>query len=123
MSDAPQVTFITDRDDDAEKINSVLHALGYDVTRASSLGEIRSTALAERLALTEPEKKVLELITIGLDYEAIARSMSSSEGKRVTKATVKWHAHNLFAKADVGGREGLLRLLIAGPHGRRGGVS
>lgn len=114
MSDAPRITFITNRDDDAEKISAVLDALGYDVTRASSLGEIRAAALAERLALTEPETKVLELIALGLDYEAIAGLMSSSEGRRVTKVTVKWHAHNLFAKANVSGREGLLRLLLAG---------
>ncbi|EDM79650.1 putative two component system response regulator [Plesiocystis pacifica SIR-1] len=107
-----EITFSVESDTDAARITAVLEALGYTVHRILLEGEAASRLawaverLGERLSLTPREQDVLAGILEGHDNEGLAQVLG------VRKATVKWHLHNVFAKANVGNREALLRLAL-----------
>ena len=99
-------------DDDASRIAAVLEALGYRVMRELDEGDAPQrlawavTRLAQRHKLTAREQDILALVLDGLGNEQVGRKLE------ISRATVKWHMHNLFAKTNTGNRESLLRLSL-----------
>lgn len=101
-------------DDDAQRITAVLEALGYEVHRepgdADRFARVRAAAtyVSDHYRLTRREHAVLVLELEGLGYSAIADKLEFS------RATVKWHMHNIRTKTNTGTREALLRLVAFG---------
>jgi DNA-binding CsgD family transcriptional regulator len=102
-------------DTDAARVTAVLEALGYSVTRdrpgpvqASQL-ETAADTLARRHKLTGREREILGIMLDGLDNAAIGARL------KISRATVKWHVHNIFAKTNASNREGLLRAALQLP--------
>jgi DNA-binding CsgD family transcriptional regulator len=99
-------------DDDATRISAVLEALGYSVLRQLDEGDGPQrlrwavTRLARRHKLTSREQDILELVLEGRTNTQIGRMLD------ISRATVKWHMHNVFAKTNTGTRESLLRLSL-----------
>lgn len=99
-------------DDDATRISAVLEALGYSVLRQLDEGDGPQrlrwavTRLARRHKLTSREQDILELVLEGRTNTQIGRMLD------ISRATVKWHMHNVFAKTNTGTRESLLRLAL-----------
>jgi DNA-binding CsgD family transcriptional regulator len=99
-------------DDDATRISAVLEALGYSVLRQLDEGDAPQrlrwavTRLARRHKLTSREQDILELVLEGRTNTQIGRMLD------ISRATVKWHMHNVFAKTNTGTRESLLRLSL-----------
>ncbi len=107
-----QVHIRVARDEDAARISAVLEALGYSVLRELDEGDgpARLRWAVNRLArahkLTEREQDILELVLNGRNNQQIGRELE------ISRATVKWHMHNIFAKTNTGNRESLLRLAL-----------
>ncbi|MFO7564473.1 MAG: LuxR C-terminal-related transcriptional regulator [Enhygromyxa sp.] len=99
-------------DHDAGRISSVLEALGYKVVRELDEGDGPSrlswavTRLGKRHRLTSREQDILERVLCGSSNQEIGRSLE------ISRATVKWHMHNVFAKTNTNNRESLLRLAL-----------
>lgn len=125
-STQPEVHIRVETDADATRITAVLEALGYRVVRRLDDAD-RKTRLGwaiERISrvhrLTTREREVLAGVLEGDNNERLATRLGLS------RATVKWHLHNVFAKTNVGNREALLRCALeleskadahwAGPH-------
>ncbi|KIG18880.1 hypothetical protein DB30_07216 [Enhygromyxa salina] len=121
----PEVHIHVVADDDASRISAVLEALGFEVVRQLDEGhgsarlEWAVQRLTQRHRLTSRESEVLAGVLDGFDNRVLAKHLS------ITRATVKWHVHNVFAKVGVGSREALLRAALqlgrldehwAGPH-------
>lgn len=112
ISTSTEVHIRVIRDDDASRISAVLEALGYSVLRQLDEGDGPQrlrwavTRLARRHKLTNREQDILELVLEGRSNEQIGRSLE------ISRATVKWHMHNVFAKTNSGNRESLLRLAL-----------
>jgi DNA-binding CsgD family transcriptional regulator len=109
---ATEVHIRVAHDDDATRISAVLEALGYSVLRQLDEGDGPQrlrwavTRLARRHKLTSREQDILELVLEGRTNTQIGRSLD------ISRATVKWHMHNVFAKTNTGTRESLLRLAL-----------
>jgi ATP/maltotriose-dependent transcriptional regulator MalT len=58
--------------------------------------------LARRHKLTSREQDILQLVLGGRNNEDISKDLE------ISRATVKWHMHNIFAKVGVMTREALL---------------
>lgn len=105
----PVVRIHVENDFDAKRITSVLEALGYAVLRDldESAGSSRLkwavTRVAEQHQLTARECDVLNLVLRGMSNPEIGRALE------ISRATVKWHLHNIFAKTNTTTREDLLR--------------
>lgn len=115
----PEVVIQVDRDSDANHISAVLEALGYAVLRHLAEGDAPQRLawaidrLVLRHGLTARERDVLVGVLDGLDNDGLAKTL------QISRATVKWHLHNVFAKVGVGTREALLRLALQlGGHDR-----
>lgn len=99
-------------DHDAARISSVLEALGYKVVRELEEGDGPSrlrwavNRLGQRHRLTAREQDILERVLCGSSNQEIGRVLE------ISRATVKWHMHNLFAKTNTNSRESLLRLAL-----------
>jgi DNA-binding CsgD family transcriptional regulator len=112
MTTSNQVHIRVNHDDDANRISAVLEALGYSVLRELEEGDAPSrlhwavTRLARFHKLTEREQDLLECVLSGKTNEEIGRTLE------ISRATVKWHMHNIFAKTNTGNRESLLRLAL-----------
>lgn len=112
MTTNNQVHIRVTTDDDANRISAVLEALGYSVLRELDEGDAPSrlhwavTRLARFHKLTEREQDLLECVLSGKTNEEIGRTLE------ISRATVKWHMHNIFAKTNTGNRESLLRLAL-----------
>jgi DNA-binding CsgD family transcriptional regulator len=112
ISTTTEVHIRVTRDDDASRISAVLEALGYSVLRQLDEGDGPQrlrwavTRLARRHKLTNREQDILELVLEGRANEHIGRTLE------ISRATVKWHMHNVFAKTNSGNRESLLRLAL-----------
>ena len=108
----PEVHIQVVADDDASRISAVLEALGFEVVRQldEGHGDARLEWAVERLTrrcrLTSRESEVLAGVLDGLDNVALGQRL------QITRATVKWHVHNVFAKVGVGSREALLRAAL-----------
>lgn len=109
---ATEVYIRVAHDDDASRISAVLEALGYSVLRQLDEGDgphrLRWAVnrLARRHKLTSREQDILELVLEGKTNAHIGRALD------ISRATVKWHMHNVFAKTNTGTRESLLRLAL-----------
>jgi DNA-binding CsgD family transcriptional regulator len=99
-------------DHDAARISAVLEALGYKVLRELDEGDGPSRLrwavhrLGQRHRLTTREQDILERVLCGSSNHEIGRALE------ISRATVKWHMHNLFAKTNTNNRESLLRLAL-----------
>jgi DNA-binding CsgD family transcriptional regulator len=111
-SSANEVRIWVDRDDDANRVSAVLEALGYTVLRELEEGDGPArlrwavNRLARRHKLTPREQDILERVLAGRNNEEIGKDLE------ISRATVKWHMHNIFAKTNTGNRESLLRLAL-----------
>jgi DNA-binding CsgD family transcriptional regulator len=111
-----EVRIAVDSDDDANRIAAVLEALGYTVVRDIEPMEPASRLrwateqMARRYKLTSREREILQLVLAGeADTTALGRILELS------RATVKWHMHNIFAKTGTVGTEQLLRRALQLP--------
>lgn len=111
-STQPEVHIRVATDADATRITALLEALGYRVVRRldDADGHLRIGWAIERISrahrLTTREREVLEGVLEGDTNERLARRL------RLSRATVKWHLHNVFAKTNLGNREALLRCAL-----------
>lgn len=107
-----EVRIWVDRDDDANRVSAVLEALGYTVLRELEEGDGPArlrwavNRLARRHKLTSREQDILERVLAGRNNDEIGKDLE------ISRATVKWHMHNIFAKTNTGNRESLLRLAL-----------
>jgi DNA-binding CsgD family transcriptional regulator len=112
QSPQPEVHIRVEADADASRITAVLEALGYQVLRQLDEGEgpARLEWAVERLCLrhklTSRERDVLIGVLEGNDNAGLAKRLE------ISRATVKWHLHNVFAKVGVTSREDLLRAAL-----------
>ena len=111
----PRVTFTADNEH-ANRIAAVLEALGYDAVREpSSLAPAdRQRVCADRMAklysLTCREEEVLGCVLQGFTFDQIAAAIE------ISRATVKWHMHNLLCKTGARDQRELLhKALFAEP--------
>jgi DNA-binding CsgD family transcriptional regulator len=126
-STQPEVHIRVETDADATRVMALLEALGYRVVRRldDADGAVQLGWAIERMSrthrLTTREREVLQGVLEGDSNERLARRLDLS------RATVKWHLHNVFTKTGVGNREALLRAALelpqtkhdphwAGPH-------
>jgi len=99
-------------DHDAGRISAVLEALGYKVVRELDEGDGPArlhwavNRLGQRHRLTLREQDILERVLCGSSNQDIGREL------QISRATVKWHMHNVFAKTNTNNRESLLRLAL-----------
>jgi ATP/maltotriose-dependent transcriptional regulator MalT len=104
-----RVRFSVDDDEQASKITALLEALGYEPNReleqGSAVNRLRwaVSRLAGQARLTERERDILDRVLQGASNNEI------SETLQISKATVKWHMHNIFTKTGSRTREALLR--------------
>lgn len=111
-TNANEVRIWVDRDEDANRVSAVLEALGYTVLRELEEGDGPArlrwavNRLARRHKLTSREQDILERVLAGRNNEDIGGDLE------ISRATVKWHMHNIFAKTNTGNRESLLRLAL-----------
>lgn len=107
-----EVTIHVDADADADRIRAVLEALGFSVVRALEQGEAKSRlawavdGLSAKYDLTERERDVLAGLLEGHDNRSLAAALD------ISRATVKWHLHNVYAKTGTQNREALLRVAL-----------
>jgi DNA-binding CsgD family transcriptional regulator len=107
-----EVRIWVDADDDANRVSAVLEALGYTVLRELEEGDGPArlrwavSRLSQRHKLTLREQDILERVLAGRSNHEISRDLE------ISRATVKWHMHNIFAKTNTTHREGLLRLAL-----------
>lgn len=107
-----QVRIWVATDEDANRVSAVLEALGYVVVRELEEGDgpARLRWAVQRLAtrhkLTVREQDILECVLGGRNNDEIAGDLE------ISRATVKWHMHNVFAKTNTSNRESLLRLAL-----------
>lgn len=110
--DPSEVVIRVDDDADALRITAVLEALGFHVLRQLDEGDgpARLSWAVERLSLrhklTSRERDVLAGVLDGHDNSRLSTRLG------ISRATVKWHLHNVFAKTGVGSREALLRAAL-----------
>jgi DNA-binding CsgD family transcriptional regulator len=117
MQASNQVTIGVEDDHDAERIAAVLEALGYSVIRDEEhrapevrlVGTVRR--LARRVCLTARETDVLEGVVAGKSLDQIASALE------ISRATVKWHLHNVFGKTKTNNITDLLRAALRVAHG------
>src|SRR5262245_10186581 len=101
-SSQPEVQIRVESDADATRITALLEALGYRVVRRldEADGPTRLGWAIERISrryrLTTREREVLAGVLDGASNERLAAHLGLS------RATVKWHLHNVFAKTNVG---------------------
>jgi DNA-binding CsgD family transcriptional regulator len=111
----PEVHIRVDADADATRIATLLEALGYRVVRRLDDADARTRIgwAIERISrahrLTSREREVLAGVLEGDTNERLAKRL------RLSRATVKWHLHNVFAKTNLGNREALLRCALELP--------
>jgi DNA-binding CsgD family transcriptional regulator len=104
-----RVSFTVDDDEAANKIAALLDALGFETVREfgptppGSRMKWAVQRLANTALLTERERDILGHVLEGHTSSEIANDMG------LTRATIKWHLHNVFAKTGTVTREELLR--------------
>lgn len=104
-----RVRFAVDDDEQANKITALLDALGYEAVRELDHGAPQTrlrwavTRLANAAKLTERERDILDRVLQGRLNNDIGEELG------ISKATVKWHMHNIFTKTGATTREALLR--------------
>jgi DNA-binding CsgD family transcriptional regulator len=108
-SDKIRVRFAVDDDEHATKIIALLEALGYEAVRELDHGSPQTrlrwavSRLVTAANLTERERDILDRVLQGRLNTEIGEELG------ISKATVKWHMHNIFTKTGATTREALLR--------------
>ncbi|PRP92877.1 Transcriptional regulatory protein FixJ [Enhygromyxa salina] len=108
-SNKVRVRFAVDDDEHADKIIALLEALGYapvrEIDHDSTQTRLRWAVarLTTQARLTERERDILSRVLHGRQNAEIGDELG------ISKATVKWHMHNIFTKTGAGSREALLR--------------
>jgi DNA-binding CsgD family transcriptional regulator len=108
-SDKIRVRFAVEDDEQANKITALLEALGYEAVRELDHGSPQTrlrwavARLANAAKLTERERDILDRVLQGRLNTEIGEELG------ISKATVKWHMHNIFTKTGATTREALLR--------------
>lgn len=108
-SDKVRVRFAVDDDEQANKLTALLEALGYDAVREMDHDSTQTrlrwavSRLTTQARLTERERDILDRVLQGRQNADIGDELG------ISKATVKWHMHNIFTKTGAGTREALLR--------------
>jgi DNA-binding CsgD family transcriptional regulator len=108
-SDKIRVRFAVEDDEQANKITALLEALGYEAVRELDHGSPQTrlrwavARLANAAHLTERERDILDRVLQGRLNTEIGEELG------ISKATVKWHMHNIFTKTGATTREALLR--------------
>lgn len=111
----PEVHIRVATDADATRITVLLEALGFRVVRRLDDADVRTRLgwAIERISrahrLTAREREVLQGVLEGDSNDRLAKRLGLS------RATVKWHLHNVFAKTSLGNREALLRCALELP--------
>jgi DNA-binding CsgD family transcriptional regulator len=104
-----RVRFAVEDDEQANKITALLEALGYEAVRELDHGSPQTrlrwavARLANAAKLTERERDILDRVLQGRLNTEIGEELG------ISKATVKWHMHNIFTKTGATTREALLR--------------
>jgi DNA-binding CsgD family transcriptional regulator len=119
------VRFFVDGDEQANKITALLEALGYDAVREIDHDSPQTrlrwavTRLSTQAKLTDREISILDRVLQGNSNGEIGEELG------ISKATVKWHMHNIFTKTGAKTREALLReaLQLGGVARREGDPS
>jgi DNA-binding CsgD family transcriptional regulator len=107
--DKVRVRFFVDGDEQANKITALLEALGYEAIREIDHDSPQTrlrwavTRLSTQAKLTERERAILDRVLQGCGNGEIGDELG------ISKATVKWHMHNIFTKTGAKTREALLR--------------
>jgi DNA-binding CsgD family transcriptional regulator len=107
--DKIRVRFFVDGDEQANKITALLEALGYEAVREIDHDAPQTrlrwavTRLASSARLTDRERSILDRVLQGSSNTEIGDELG------ISKATVKWHMHNIFTKTGAKTREALLR--------------
>ena len=105
-----EVRIAVESDADHARIAAVLEALGYTVVRdiepMTPADRVRWAVdqMSRRYKLTTREREILQLVMAGE-----SNAMAIGKLLELSRATVKWHLHNIFAKTGTDTREGLLR--------------
>ena len=106
----PEVHFRVADDAEASRIAALLEALGYAPIREVDNPEARARWIVEtfsrRYRLTSRERDLLECMLAGQSAAETAATL------KVSRATVKWHTHNMLGKVGVHTREALLHLAL-----------
>lgn len=108
-ADKIRVRFFVEGDEQANKITALLEALGYEAVREIDHDSPQTrlrwavTRLASSARLTERERSILDRVLQGCGNAEIGEELG------ISKATVKWHMHNIFTKTGAKTREALLR--------------
>ncbi len=104
-----RVRFSVEDDEQAAKIAALLEALGFEAVRELDQGSPSTrlrwavARLATQARLTERERDILDRVLQGASNHDIGEALG------ISKATVKWHMHNIFTKTGSRTREALLR--------------
>jgi DNA-binding CsgD family transcriptional regulator len=104
-----RVRFAVEDDEQANKITALLEALGYEAVRELDHGSPQTrlrwavARLANAAKLTDRERDILDRVLQGRLNSEIGEELG------ISKATVKWHMHNIFTKTGATTREALLR--------------
>ncbi|PRQ09593.1 helix-turn-helix domain-containing protein [Enhygromyxa salina] len=104
-----RVRFLVEGDEQANKITALLEALGYEAIREIDQDSPQTrlrwavTRLASSAQLTDREVSILDRVLQGCGNAEIGDELE------ISKATVKWHMHNIFTKTGAKTREALLR--------------
>ena len=107
-----KVRFAVDDDEQANKITALLEALGYEAVRDVDHGSTETrlrwavTRLTKSANLTDRERTILDRVLRGEGNTQIGAALE------ISKATVKWHMHNIFTKTGATTREDLLRVAL-----------
>jgi len=112
--DLPTIRLACEGDEHAHRAACILEAVGYTVVRdIAGLDTIadRARAIGEKFKLTTREQDVFDGVIRGRSNEQIARELD------ISRATVKWHMHNVLSKTNTGTREQMLRLALLGTAG------
>ena len=108
-ADKIRVRFAVEDDEQANKITALLEALGYEAVRELDHGSPQTrlrwavARLANAAKLTDRERDILDRVLQGRLNTEIGEELG------ISKATVKWHMHNIFTKTGATTREALLR--------------
>lgn len=116
MTAPSAVRFATDNDADASRVACVLEALGFEATRVTDPGHNmlgwRIDWVKTRHKLTIREAEVLTFILTHAGDGDVGVLRAASEHFKTSRATMKWHQHNIFEKLGTSSTLGLFRLVL-----------
>lgn len=108
-----QVSITTTLDDDAARITAVLEALGYEVAREEGVPVTPGIRIARGVEIITRRHGLIgvESLIVGYVCQGTAPDQIAA-WLEVSRATVKWHMHNIFTKTGAASREALILLTL-----------